>query len=155
MASSSSRRAIRQPPCQLKAVAKRLFHDRTPPLRWPRRAVAVLPNCDGAVLTGTAIINHTLGQLLDLAGSAKEVVLLGRSTPMAPRSFAETPVTLLARVQVADAEQMLSLVSEGGSTRQSRSAVRKLCARVAPCHDPRFTAEASTPCPPVLEVEGP
>lgn len=155
MASSSGQTGVRQPPRQLKAVAKRSLHDRTPLLRWLRRAAAVLPNCDVAIFTGTAIINHTLGQLLDLAGSAREVVLLGAFTPMAPRSFAETPVTLLAGVQVADAEQMLRTVSAGGSTRQFGSAVRKLCARVAAPRDASFTADASTSDPPTAEVEGP
>ncbi len=178
MASSSGQTGVRQPPRQLKAVVKRSLHDRTPLLRWLRRAAAhldvleikrvpdtevrpaedvaaVLPNCDVAILTGIAIINHTLDQLLDLAGSAREVVLLGASTPMAPQSFAETPVTLLAGVQVADAEQMLRIVSEGGSTRQFGSAVRKLCGRVAPPRDSSFTADPTTVDPPVVEVEGP
>jgi uncharacterized protein (DUF4213/DUF364 family) len=119
-------------------------------VRPAQDAAAVLPDCDVALITATAIINHTVDHLLGLAGSAREVVLLGPSTPMVPQVFAHTPVTLLAGVEVVDAEQMLRIVSEGGSTRQFGSAVRKLCARIPVVQDANSTARAG---PSVAKVE--
>lgn len=93
-------------------------------------AEELLPRCDIALLTATALINHTLGHLLALAGSAREVVLLGPSTPMAPELFVDTPVTMLAGVEVADGDALMRVVREGGSTRQFGATVRKVCVRL-------------------------
>jgi len=101
-----------------------------PGTRSAAEAVAVLPHCDVALITATALANHTLESLLELTGSAREVVLLGPSTPMVPEVFVGTPVTLLAGIEVLDGSAMLNIVSEGGSTRQFGVAVRKVCARV-------------------------
>jgi hypothetical protein len=101
-----------------------------PGTRPAEDADAVLPHCDVALITATTLINHTLDGLLALAGGAREVVLLGPSTPMALDVFVGTPVTVLAGVEVVDSEAILNIVSEGGSTREFGSAVRKVCARV-------------------------
>lgn len=101
-----------------------------PGTRPAEDADAVLPHCDIALITATTLINHTLDGLLALVASAREVILLGPSTPMAPDVFAGTPVTMLAGVDVVDAETMLKVVSEGGSTREFGSAVRKVYARI-------------------------
>jgi len=102
-----------------------------PGTRDAHEAAAVLPACDIALVTATALINHTLDDLLALAVRAREVILLGPSTPMVPEIFAGTPVTMLAGVEVTDSERMLKLVSEGASTREFGDAVRKVCLRLA------------------------
>ena len=107
-----------------------------PGTRPAEDADAVLPHCDIALITATTLINHTLDNLLALVGSAREVVLLGPSTPMVPDVFAGTPVTMLAGVHVVDAETMLRIVSEGGSTREFGPAVRKVCARIPASRSP-------------------
>jgi len=106
-----------------------------PGTRPAEEAGAVLPQCNVALITATALANHTLEGLLELTESARDVILLGPSTPMVPEIFVGTPVTLLAGVEVLDGVAMLNIVSEGGSTRQFGSAVRKVCARV-PDHRP-------------------
>jgi hypothetical protein len=102
-----------------------------PGTRSAEEADAVLPHCQVALITATALANHTLESLLELIGAAREVVLLGPSTPMVPEVFVGTPVTVLAGVEVLDGPAMLNIVSQGGSTRQFGGAVRKVCARVA------------------------
>ena len=118
-----------------------------PSVRPAEDAAAVLPECDVALISATAIINHTLDGLLALCHSARDIILLGPSTPMVPQVFARTAVTLLAGVQVTDGPGMLRIVSEGGSTRQFGPVVRKLCVPVRgrPDRDPESVDGRPTP----------
>ena len=92
-------------------------------------ATVLLPRCDVVVLSATSIINRTLDGLLTYCGRAREVVVLGPTTPMTPEIFAPRGVTLLSGVRVVDADRLLRVVSEGGGTRRFGSAVRKLVLR--------------------------
>lgn len=93
-------------------------------------APLLLPECDVVIISGTAVINRTIDGLLAHTGKAREVAVLGPSTPLAPEAFAGRGVTLLGGVQVTDAERVLRVVREGGGTRRFGSAVRKLCVRL-------------------------
>lgn len=75
-----------------------------------------LRGCDVALITATSIINHTLEGLLAEIRGAREVAVLGPSTPCAPSAFAASPVTLLAGSHVIDAQRARRVVSEGGGT---------------------------------------
>jgi hypothetical protein len=92
-------------------------------------AAGILPQCRIVILSATALLNRTLDELLVFCRNAREVVILGPSTPLLPQVFAGRGVTLLSGVQVVDGERVLRLVSEGGGTRQLGSAVRKLTVR--------------------------
>jgi uncharacterized protein (DUF4213/DUF364 family) len=74
-------------------------------------------------------LNRTLDDLLVFCRNAREVAILGPSTPLLPQVFAGRGVTLLSGVQVVDGERVLRLVSAGGGTRQLGSSVRKLTVR--------------------------
>ena len=82
------------------------------------------------LLSATTIANRTLDSLLDCAKHAREVALIGPSTPMVAEVFAAHGVTLLSGVQVVDADRLLRIVSEGGGTRRFGTAVRKLVLRL-------------------------
>ena len=56
----------------------------------------LLPSCDVVLITGTTIINGTIDELLNLCKNAREIVLVGSSTPMFPEAFKKTNVTVLA-----------------------------------------------------------
>jgi uncharacterized protein (DUF4213/DUF364 family) len=92
-------------------------------------AAGILPQCRIVILSATALLNRTLDGLLAWCRNAREVAILGPSTPLLPQFFAGRGVTLLSGVQVVDGERVLRLVSEGGGTRQLGSAVRKLTVR--------------------------
>jgi uncharacterized protein (DUF4213/DUF364 family) len=77
-------------------------------------AVTQLPSCDVAVITSTALILGDMDRLLDAAGTCREVVLVGASTPLAPEFFADYGVKLLSGVVVTDGPGILQIVSEGG-----------------------------------------
>lgn len=56
----------------------------------------LLPHCDVVILSGTTLINGTADKLLELCEQAREVIMMGASTPIYPEAFAGTRVTLLA-----------------------------------------------------------
>jgi hypothetical protein len=95
-------------------------------------ARALLPQCHIVILTATAILNRTIDDLLGLCQIAREVAVLGPSTPFIPEVFRPSGVTLLSGIHVIDAARALRIVSEGGGTRQLGRAVRKLTLRISP-----------------------
>ncbi|MBU2549796.1 MAG: DUF364 domain-containing protein [Proteobacteria bacterium] len=96
------------------------------PLYPAESAPDMLPGCQVALITATALINRTLDDLLQAARDCRQVVLLGASTPLCPRAFAGTPVTLLSGIVIDRAEDLLQVVSEGGGMRDFRGLVSKV-----------------------------
>jgi len=96
-----------------------------------RQAPEMLPQCQVALITATTIVNGTLEDLLRACSGCRQVVLLGASTPLAPRAFAGTPVSHLCGVQVTDAAQVLTIVSEGDGMRRFKGHVKKVCVAIA------------------------
>jgi len=93
-------------------------------------SVAPLSDCDVALITATSIINNTLDGLLEEVKAAREVVILGPSTPHAPEAFADSPVTLIAGSAIADLQKVRRVASEGGGTRSMGKALRKWVVRI-------------------------
>ncbi len=89
-----------------------------------------LPQCQVVVITATALLNHTMDGLLGLCRNAREVAILGPSTPLIPEVFARHGVTMLSGLKVENPGKILQIVSEGGGTRQFGRAVRKLSLRM-------------------------
>jgi len=95
------------------------------------KAAKILPQCSVVVITSVTIVNGTFDALVGLAAGAREVVLVGPSTPLFPQVFRHYGVTLLAGCRVKDARRLLQIVGESGGTRHFGPAVRKLAMRVA------------------------
>jgi hypothetical protein len=93
-------------------------------------APVLLPECDVVIISGATVINRTIDALLAHATEAREIVILGASTPLVPEVFAARGVTLLSGVQVRDVDRVLRVVSEGGGMRRFSDAVRKLSVRL-------------------------
>ncbi|MBN1568633.1 MAG: DUF364 domain-containing protein [Acidobacteria bacterium] len=89
----------------------------------------LLPQCQVVIVTATSLLNHTIDGLLDLSREAREVAILGPSTPFLPEIFKRHGVTVLSGVQVEDPAKVLQIVSEAGGTRQFLRATRKLSLR--------------------------
>jgi uncharacterized protein (DUF4213/DUF364 family) len=90
----------------------------------------LLPECQVVIMTATTLLNHTIDDLLDLCNKAREIAILGPSTPFMPEIFSRRGVTMLSGLQVVDPTLALRIVSEGGGTRQFGKAVRKLTLRM-------------------------
>ncbi len=56
----------------------------------------LLPTCDVVVISGTAMINGSVDGLLEICDEARDVIMVGASTPMYPEAFLGTKVTVLA-----------------------------------------------------------
>jgi hypothetical protein len=91
----------------------------------------LLPKCKVVVMSATTILNHTIDGLLELSRDAREIAILGPSTPFVPEIFGRYGVTLLSGLSISDPAQVLQIVSEGGGTRQFLRATRKLSLRLA------------------------
>jgi uncharacterized protein len=89
----------------------------------------LLPQCQVVIMSATTLLNHTMDGLLDLSKKAREIAILGPSTPFLPKIFSRYGVTMLSGLQVSDPAQVLQIVSEGGGARQFGRAVRKLSLR--------------------------
>ena len=89
-----------------------------------------LPKCDVVVITATSIINHTIDELIPYCQNARQICLVGPSTPLCPSAFAPHGVTLLAGVIVTDPERILQIVSEGGGTMSMKPAVKQVLVKI-------------------------
>lgn len=67
---------------------------------------------DIVALTGSALINHSLDELLALCPPKALVMLLGPSTPLSPVLF-EHGATILSGTRVIDEEAVLRTVAQG------------------------------------------
>jgi uncharacterized protein (DUF4213/DUF364 family) len=77
----------------------------------------LLPQADVVAVTSTTIINRTLPGILGRVRPDAFVLLLGPSTPLAPRLFG-LGVDLLCGTVVVDPEAVLRAVEQGAVTGQ-------------------------------------
>jgi hypothetical protein len=89
-----------------------------------------LPECDIVVITATSIINHTIDKILPHCRYARQVCLVGPSTPLCPEVFGQYHVNLLAGSVVTDAGLILQTVSQGGGTMSMKPAMRQVIVKV-------------------------
>ena len=99
---------------------------------YPERFIpSFLPGCDVVLISATSIINHTIDDVLSCCAGAREVFIVGPSTPLHVGSFADTNVSLLAGTVVTDPERMLRIISQGGGTMQMKPASRHVLVNAA------------------------
>jgi hypothetical protein len=72
------------------------------------------------------LLNHTFDGLLALASRAREICVMGPSTPLLPEFFCARGVTLLAGRQITDADAILRIVSEAGGTKRFGKVSKKV-----------------------------
>lgn len=91
-----------------------------------------LPRASLVFITSVTLINRTLEDILDQIKRAREVVLLGASTPLAPEVFRFTPVTLLSgvRVRQKEKERIFRLVAEAKGFPSLKEGLEKVNFRV-------------------------
>lgn len=76
-----------------------------------------LPEMDAVILSGTTVVNRTLEHLLEKCSEAREKIILGPTTPLAPDILAAKGATVLGGTVIQKPGQALDIISQGGGTR--------------------------------------
>ena len=82
----------------------------------------ILPRCEVVGITGTAFINHTLGDLLKWA-EGKYILLIGPTTPLTPFLF-NYGIHVLSGTVVLDQVEAFKCISQGATFREVRGVSR-------------------------------
>ena len=89
--------------------------DELPLWRSPQQAPETLSQASVVIISGSALVEDGLDDLLAASGKARRVVLAGpTASPWSPTFFARG-VHILGGIRVLDGDKMLQVVSEGGS----------------------------------------
>ncbi len=75
----------------------------------------IIPRANILVITGVTLVNHTLGPILELAGKANEIVVVGPTASIYPEPLFARGVTVMGGVRITDAAMMIHLIGEAGS----------------------------------------
>lgn len=74
-----------------------------------------VPHADLLVITGVTILNDTLPGILAMAKPGAEILVTGPTASMLPDPFFEKGVTMTGGILVTRADEVLDIISEGGS----------------------------------------
>jgi len=75
----------------------------------------LLPKADVVIVSGSAVVNHTIDDILSLSGKAREIILSGPTASMIPDPLFKRGVTAIGGVKINDADRMLKVLTEAGS----------------------------------------
>lgn len=105
---------------QLRPLTRELYVIEQHPIEgeYPANAAAELvPQADAVAITGTALINHSLDDLLALCRPDAFVMILGPSTPLSRVLFGHG-ITMLSGAMVVDEEAAMRTISQGATFQQ-------------------------------------
>ncbi len=110
----------------------------------PERAAEALGSADVAIITGSALVEGGIDELLGWAAGARIRVIAGPTAPLWPAPFFIHGVDILGGIQVRDAATLLTIVGQGGSGYLFARAAEKVCVlnRAAPALAERFARSA-------------
>jgi uncharacterized protein (DUF4213/DUF364 family) len=86
-----------------------------PFFRPANEAPTVVPEADVLLITGTTLINDTLGGLLRLAKPAARVTIVGPTVSLLPDAFLRRGADILGTVRITAPDEFLETLAEGGS----------------------------------------
>jgi len=93
-------------------------------------APGLLPQAEVVAITGSALINQTLDELLGFCRPGAFVLILGPSTPLSPVLF-EHGATMISGTRVVDETAVMRSVSQGASFQQVEGVQRVTLSRPA------------------------
>jgi len=89
-----------------------------------------LPECNVVFIKATCIMNHTLDKVLLYCKKAREVCIIGPSTPLCPEVFRRYGVSLLAGSIVKNSGLIVEVISQGGGIMSMEPAISQCLLRV-------------------------
>jgi uncharacterized protein (DUF4213/DUF364 family) len=93
----------------------------------PERAAEALGQATIAIISGSALVEGGIDELLDASSGCRKVILAGPTASPWPPTFFRYGVDILGGIRVRDPEHLLSIVSEGGSGYMFDEAAEKVC----------------------------
>ncbi len=103
------------PNCGSSTVKQALKPDAAAFWRSPELTIETITQVDVVIITGSALVEGGLDDLLVTAGHARAVVLAGPTASPWPPPFFERGVHVLGGIHILDQCKLLQVVSEGGS----------------------------------------
>jgi uncharacterized protein (DUF4213/DUF364 family) len=70
---------------------------------------------DAIIITGTAIVNHTIDSILSSITDGKRTAIIGPTASMIPDAFFKKGVHVMAGVRIVDTDDMIKILKQGGS----------------------------------------
>ena len=101
--------------------------DELPFWRPPEQAGATLSRANVVIITGSALVEGEIDGLLEASSRARSKILAGPTASPWPPPFFAHGVDVLGGIRVLDNQQMLAIVSEGGSGYFFEGAAEKVC----------------------------
>jgi len=94
----------------------------------------LIPTCDVVVISGTTTVNGSIDGLLEMCEKAREVVMVGPSTPMFPKGWQDSRVTVLAGScwDKGNKDELFKSISLAGGIRQISKYMQKKAVAVHP-----------------------
>ncbi len=67
------------------------------------------------IVTGTAIVNHSIDTILSVVGNSKRTAIIGPTASMIPDAFFERSVNVIAGIRIVEPDLMIKILKQGGS----------------------------------------
>jgi uncharacterized protein len=76
---------------------------------------SAIEKSDAIIITGTAIVNHTIDSILSSISNKKRTAIIGPTASMIPDAFFKRGVTVMAGVRILNPDLMVKILKQGGS----------------------------------------
>lgn len=93
--------------------------------RAPEAAQDAFKEVEVAILTGSALVNHTMDGLLDAVSGPCRVVVAGPTASLYPLPLFRRGVEVVGGIRITDPARMIRVLAEGGSGHHLRGACAK------------------------------
>jgi uncharacterized protein len=93
----------------------------------PERAADALKGASVVILSGSTLVEGGIDELLEFARAARVRVMAGPTTPMWGRPFFARGINILGGIRVLNGNDLLAIISQGGSGYFFESAAQKVC----------------------------
>lgn len=87
-----------------------------------------LANSDVVIITGTAIVNHTIDTILSFIADEKRAAIIGPTASMVPDAFFQRGIKVMAGIRVLNPDLMINILKQGGS---AYHLLKECCEKIA------------------------
>jgi uncharacterized protein (DUF4213/DUF364 family) len=76
---------------------------------------SAIEKSDAMIITGTAIVNHSIDNILSLITKEKRTAIIGPTASMIPDAFFKRGARVMAGVRIMNSDRMIRILKQGGS----------------------------------------